>query len=78
MQTPDQPVRPNTDPAVCWVDFQAEQAEPREDRVRNDLKRRLKGVCEKLSEEEFDALIERMTREQLRGETGAPPRTRPS
>ncbi|MDQ6770407.1 MAG: hypothetical protein M3Z54_10515 [Gemmatimonadota bacterium] len=54
-----------------------ETYESGEDRVRNDLTRRPKGVCEKLSREDFDALILRMTREQLRGEGISKSKTRP-
>jgi hypothetical protein len=46
-----------------------ENAETREDRVRTDLTRRLKGVCGDLSSKEFDVLVGDMTREQLRGES---------
>ncbi len=36
--------------------------------MRKDLKRRLKHVCEHLSRVDFDGLVAKMTREQLRGE----------
>lgn len=42
--------------------------ESREDSVREGLTRRLKHVCEKLSSADFEALVLKMTREQLRGE----------
>lgn len=42
--------------------------ESREDCVHKDLARRLKSVCEHLSSTEFEALIVKMTCEQLRGE----------
>jgi hypothetical protein len=42
--------------------------ESHEDFVSRSLRERLKGVCAKLSREDFDALIATMTREQLRGE----------
>jgi hypothetical protein len=45
------------------------KAESREDHVRMDLTRRLKGVCADLSSGEFEALVGDMTREQLRGES---------
>jgi hypothetical protein len=51
--------------------------ENREDCVRNDLMQRLKRVCENLSSAEFEALVLKMTREQLRGEGVAHGRTRP-
>jgi hypothetical protein len=51
--------------------------ESREDCVRKDLAHRLKRVCEDLSTAEFEALVLKMTREQLRGEGVAHGRTRP-
>ena len=45
-----------------------ESRESREDCVRKDLTGRLKRVCENLSSEDFEALVMKMTREQLRGE----------
>jgi len=51
--------------------------ESREDCVRNDLMRRLKRVCENLSSAEFEVLVLKMTREQLRGEGAVHGRTRP-
>jgi hypothetical protein len=44
-------------------------AESREDSVRKDLTRRLKGVCADMSSGEFEVLVGDMTREQLRGES---------
>jgi hypothetical protein len=51
--------------------------ESREDNVRKDLTHRLKRVCENLSSVEFEALVLKMTREQLRGEGVVHGRTRP-
>jgi hypothetical protein len=34
--------------------------------VRTDLTRRLKNICESMSSAEFEVLLEKMTREQLR------------
>ncbi len=45
-----------------------DNSESREESVRKDLKRRLKHVCEHLSRVDFDGLVAKMTREQLRGE----------
>jgi thioester reductase-like protein len=45
-----------------------ETIENREDRVRQDLTRRIKCVCADLTMMDFEALITAMTREQLRGE----------
>ena len=42
--------------------------ESREDCVRKDLTLRLKRACEHLSILDFEALVLKMTREQLRGE----------
>ena len=52
--------------------------ENREDCVRNDLTQRLKRVCENLSGAEFEALVLKMAREQIRGEGVVHGRTRPS
>lgn len=52
--------------------------ESREDCVRKDLTQRLKRVCENLSGAEFEALVLKMAREQLRGEGVVHGRTRPS
>jgi hypothetical protein len=52
--------------------------ESREDCVRKDLTDRLTRVCENLSSAEFEALVLKMTREQLRGERAVHGRTRPS
>jgi hypothetical protein len=51
--------------------------ESREDCVRKDLTQRLKHICEHLSSTEFEALVLKMTREQLRGEGAVHGRTRP-
>ena len=42
--------------------------ESREDCIRKSLVQRLKAVCAHLSSEDFDALVLKMTREQLRSE----------
>ncbi len=42
--------------------------ESHEEAISKSLRDRLKGVCAHLTPGEFDALIARMTREQLRGE----------
>ena len=46
--------------------------ESREDCIRKSLALRLKSVCQELSAADFDALIQQMTLEQLRGERTAP------
>jgi len=45
-----------------------EDAENRENCVRNDLLKRLRGVCKDLPAEEFQELVSEMTRVQLRSE----------
>lgn len=42
--------------------------ENRENGLREDLTRRLTSVCADLSSPDFEALVQRMTRERLRGE----------
>ncbi len=49
-------------------DPSSESPESREDRVRKDLTNRFRSVCEHLSSVDFDDLVSKMTREQLRGE----------
>lgn len=50
------------------ADPNSESRESREDRVHKDLTHRLGHICENLSPVDFEALVTRMTREQLRGE----------
>ncbi len=45
-----------------------EHPEGREDSVSKSLRLRLRRICENLSSAEFEALLLKMTREQLRGE----------
>jgi hypothetical protein len=52
--------------------------ESREDSVRKDLMNRLKPVCDNMSSAEFEVLVLKMTREQLRGEGVVRGKTRPS
>ena len=52
--------------------------ESREDSVRKDLTHRLQNVCADMSIAEFESLVLKMTREQLRGEGAVHGRTRPS
>jgi hypothetical protein len=59
------------------IDLDSESLESREDCLRKDLARRLKVVCESLSSEEFEALVVKMTREQMRGEGVSHGRLRP-
>jgi hypothetical protein len=55
----------------------SESRESREDCVRKDLARRLKHICESLSSTDFDALVMKMTLEQMRGERINHSRLRP-
>jgi hypothetical protein len=61
--------RKNTERKEKKPERKGENAESREDSVRKDLTRRLKGVCADLSSKEFEVLVGDMTREQLRGES---------
>jgi hypothetical protein len=64
--------------AVAYsIDPDSENRESREDCLRKDLTRRLKNVCDNLSSADFEALIMRMTREQMRGEGVSNSRLRP-
>ena len=40
----------------------------RAEKIRLDIARRLRSICSNLSDEEFAALVEKMTNIQLRGE----------
>ena len=55
-------------PSVFGQPVPDEKTESHEDSISRSLRERLKGVCAKLSGDDFEALIARMTREQLRGE----------
>jgi hypothetical protein len=65
MSFTDKPVPTGGDNFVSWP---VHDPENRENRLREDLTRRLTGVCGDLSSPDFEALVQRMTREQLRGE----------
>lgn len=45
-----------------------DSAETREDCIRKSLLKRLAKICSHLSPEDFEALVQKMTREQLRSE----------
>ena len=68
MSIPEQLIRARAKRVFHLPDPKSESPESREDCVRKDLTVRLKRVCEHLSHVDFEALILRMTREQLRGE----------
>jgi hypothetical protein len=68
MSFPEKLFRARAWSALNSLDASGTSPESREDRVQKDLTRRLKSVCENLSSADFEALIVKMTREQLRGE----------
>jgi hypothetical protein len=49
-------------------DMRSANPESREDSIRKDLTFRLKHTCEHLTRLDFEALVLKMTHEQLRGE----------
>jgi hypothetical protein len=59
---------PNGETIFSSLALSLKSQESREDSVRKDLMNRLKPVCDKMSTAEFEALVLKMTREQLRGE----------
>lgn len=59
------------------LDLVSESRESREDCLRKDLTRRLQNICVNLSSADFDALVLKMTREQMRGEGVSHSRLRP-
>lgn len=77
MSIPEKWVRAGENPGFIWPDLEAESPGSREDCVRKDLTHRLTHICEKLSRPDFEALILRMTREQLRSEGVGPRMRRP-
>ena len=59
---------PNGETIFSSLALTLKSRENREDCVRKDLMHRLKRICANLSSAEFEALVSKMTREQLRGE----------
>lgn len=68
---------PNGETIFSSLALNLKSQDSREDCVRKDLTARLKHVCENLSSADFEALVLKMTREQLRGEGAVHGRTRP-
>jgi hypothetical protein len=68
MSIPEKWIRVAGKNVFHWPDVTYENADSREDCVRKDLTLRLKHVCEHLSHADFEALVSKMTQEQLRGE----------
>jgi hypothetical protein len=60
------------------TDASTENPDSREVCVRKDLTLRLKHVCAHLSNADFEILVSKLTREQLRGESIPGRRIRPS
>jgi len=48
--------------------FFSNDGEHRLEKARKDIARRLKRICSNLSEEDFQSLVEKMAKEQLRSE----------
>jgi hypothetical protein len=69
---------PNGETIFSSLALSLKSQESREDSVRKDLANRLKSVCDKMSSAEFEALVLKMTREQLRGEGVVHGKTQPS
>jgi hypothetical protein len=77
MAIPEKWIRAGRQSVFSWPDLKSESPGVREDCVRKDLTQRLKPICENLSRSDFESLIAKMTREQLRGEGVGPRRLRP-
>jgi hypothetical protein len=65
MSTPEGWSRSSSKSVPSWRDMNPAD---REDTVHRDLARRLESVCKELSTVDFEALVAKMTTEQLRGE----------
>jgi hypothetical protein len=72
MSIPEKWVRARRSSVFSWPDLKAESPGCREESVRKDLTDRLKLICQNLSSSDFESLIAKMTREQLRGEGVGP------
>ena len=68
MSRQDEFSRARESAAIHSPDFPPEERDKREEVVRTDLARRLKGICGGMGREDFEALLVQMTSEQLRGE----------
>ena len=69
---------PNGETMFSSLALSLRSEESREECVRKDLTGRLERVCADLSRADFEALILKMTREQLRGERSLHGKTRTS
>lgn len=70
-------IRARAAAAFNSLELDSENLESREDCVRKDLARRLNNICQNLSSGDFEALVMKMTREQMRGEGVTNGRLRP-
>jgi hypothetical protein len=68
MSIPEKRIRVADKNVLRSPDMGREHSDSREVRVRKDLTIRLKHTCEHLSHTDFEALVSKMTDEQLRGE----------
>lgn len=68
---------PNGETIFSSLALDLKSQESREDCVRKDITLRLTRVCENLPGAEFEALVLKMVREQIRGESAVHGRTRP-
>jgi tRNA G37 N-methylase TrmD len=65
MTIPEKWTRSSGKAVASWRDIESED---REKSVRTDITQRLKCICRELPAPEFQALVAKMTTEQLRGE----------
>ena len=68
MSIPEKEIRVAGKKVFHPLNIGPENPESREESVRKDLAIRLEHTCEHLSRVDFEALVLKMTREQLRGE----------
>ena len=68
MSVPEKWVRAGGKSVFHSLEPNSKNPESREDSVRKDLTLRLERCCEHLSRIDFEALVSKMTHEQLRGE----------
>jgi hypothetical protein len=68
MSRQDEYSRARESSAIHSPDLSPEDRDQREQVVHSDLARRLTGICKSMERDDFEALLVRMTSEQLRGE----------
>jgi hypothetical protein len=69
---------PNGETIFSSLALSLKSQESREQCIRKDLMQRLKPICDNMSSAEFEALVSKMTREQLRGEGAVNGKPQPS